>query len=576
MKNTNFTKIAVLVLSLALLMGAVVAVSASAADEPEIFAQNVIYGDKISIVYAVDTTLEAANAGEVKVKYYWEDAPEALYDAVLLDTTDTKNLCEGKPTFATTGVAPKELGKVAYATVYTGNAPAADAEWKSYSVAEYLYDRLYKDGYVNYDEGDGVDYNRKNAYEALLDLGANLQLVLGYETNELVTEYTYAYTTNADVTINGKRAAFDVASVNAVYNGSLAHVGWTITDLEGNETEAAKDAAIAVNGVIAISPKIDVHECADTNNDHYCDKCSEKLTNCGEGAVVDGLCDVCKKMTFDFGYTMTKGIALARGDAKSATATVVQTSIGTGTPDGYNSETYKWGVLAQVTADPKDAANKVLKIDVNSGNGGTNYQTSSGKLTAATGTSVLQIKLDAGNKVADGNIHIFEYDFYMERSSNNNWRNPFALGAYDASGNYLGVINIPKDGSDNSYSVNMLVQSTTATNPAANAIQLGISGTQTEEAGGKFLLLDGGAWVRIQTVYDASTGKMDYSVSYDGGNTWYKACSQQNKKVYENVDSIGIIFNQYYGYGGYFYFDNINYTITDTMPELPVDNGITE
>ena len=90
------------------------------------------------------------------------------------------------------------------------------------------------------------------------------------------------------------------------------------------------------------------------------------------------------------------------------------------------------------------------------------------------------------------------------------------------------------------------------------------------------MLLDGGTWVRIQTVYNATTGKMDYSVSFDGGDTWYRACSQQSKITYANVDSIGIVFNQYYGFGGYFYFDNITYTITDTMPELPANNGITE
>ena len=561
MKNTNFTKIAVLVLSLALLMGAVVAVSASAADEPEIFAQNVIYGDKISIVYAVDTTLEAANAGEVKVKYYWEDAPEALYDAVLLDTTDTKNLCEGKPTFATTGVAPKELGKVAYATTYTGDAPAADAEWKTYSVAEYLYDRLYKDGYVNYDEGDGVDYNRKSAYEALLDLGANLQLVLGYNTNELATDYTYAYTTNADVTINGKRAAFDVASVNAVYSGDLAHVGWTITDLEGNETEAAKDAAIAVNGVIAISPKIEVHECADTNNDHYCDTCAEKLTNCAEGSVVDGLCDVCKTMSFEF--SITTGVHLATGSA------VLQESIIKGETYTPATKSGVWGNIVSVTKTfegGRQEVSNVLKIVVND----------NAKKGTSVGTLGGSVYFTPAKQSDDGGkIHVVEYDFNWASSAVTGWRNPFTLYAWDASGNSLGCI--VSASSTAKYNVMALGNGVfTEGVVAENAYQMGISGTQSEIAGGSFSLLNTNTWYRIRYVWDQETGKVNIAASNDGGETWYKVCSEQTKKAYADADYLTISFDCVYNHGGTIYFDNINYNVVSTMPELPANNGITE
>lgn len=564
MKNTNFTKIAVLVLSLALLMGAVVAVSASAADEPEIFAQNVIYGDKISIVYAVDTTLEAANNGDVKVKYYWEDDADTLYDAVLLDTTDSKNLCDGKPTFATAGVAPKELGKVAYATVYTGDAPAADAEWKTYSVAEYLYDRLYKDGYVNYDEGDGVDYNRKNAYEALLDLGANLQLVLNYNTNELATEYTYAYTTNADVTINGKRAAFDVASVNAVYSGDLAHVGWTITDLEGNETEADKNAAIAVNGVIAISPKFDVHECADANNDHYCDKCSEKLTNCGEGAIVDGLCDVCGTMSFEF--SVTTGVHLATGSA------VLQEAFTLGTTYTPATKSGAWGNIVSVTKKfegGREEVSNVLKIVVNDGS------TKNTSLTTLGGSVYF-----TPTKVSDdgGKFHVVEFDFNWAQAAKSGWRNPITLYAWDAQGNKLGnVVDAEEGASDeNQYDVWAVNNSGTFTAGTVkeNAYQMGISGSQSELANGNFSLLNSDTWYRIRYVWNQETGKINIAASNDGGETWYKVCSEQTRGSYADADYLTFSFTQFWGHGGIMYFDDIVYKVVSTMPDMPATNGI--
>ena len=74
MKN-KFCKIAGLVLSAVLLIGAVVGISISAADEndPEIIAQNLVYGEKISVAYAVKAEISDAISGAVGVSYYWSD-----------------------------------------------------------------------------------------------------------------------------------------------------------------------------------------------------------------------------------------------------------------------------------------------------------------------------------------------------------------------------------------------------------------------------------------------------------------------------------------------------------------------
>ena len=82
MKNTKITKIALLVLSVALLIGTAVGFSVSAeetAAEYEILAKNVIYGDKTAVAVAVNATIDEANNETVKVAYYWAEDGKALF-----------------------------------------------------------------------------------------------------------------------------------------------------------------------------------------------------------------------------------------------------------------------------------------------------------------------------------------------------------------------------------------------------------------------------------------------------------------------------------------------------------------
>ena len=201
MKNTKFTKIAILALSVALLIGAAIGFSVNAEDaEPqyEIIARNVVYGETVPVVYAVNAEVGSADAANVKVAYYYKkDGKDTWRNATALDTSDPVNVYNGYITFATDGVVPKKLGDVICATVYTGEAPADDATWVEYSAAEYFYNRLYEDGFVNMEEADGKDYQKKLLYEAQLEYSTRAQLVLGYEEGEtLVNAYNYAYTTH--------------------------------------------------------------------------------------------------------------------------------------------------------------------------------------------------------------------------------------------------------------------------------------------------------------------------------------------------------------------------------------------
>ena len=199
----KFSKILIMILSLALLIGSVVAVGASAEETNtrEILAKNVAYTDNVTMLFAVDASLDEAIAGTVKVAYYWEeDGVAVIKEAKLLYPYDengneiSQYVYEDKhPVYYTEGVPAKELGREVKIVAYTGTLPE-DAEFETYSVAEYLYARLYKDGVVNATEGK--DVYRKAVYENLLAYGASAQELLvncdSAEKATLITDYTYA------------------------------------------------------------------------------------------------------------------------------------------------------------------------------------------------------------------------------------------------------------------------------------------------------------------------------------------------------------------------------------------------
>ncbi|MBO5316324.1 MAG: hypothetical protein J6B48_07850, partial [Clostridia bacterium] len=129
----------------------------------------------------------------------------------LLDTTVENNLYivdngdgtkTSYPTFATLGFAPQNFTDVVFAVAYKGDSVPADAQYKEYSVAEYLYSRLYKDDFINKTEADGVDYTRKLHYENTLAYGETAQMLL--DKNEtLITDYSYVYFPEKDGILDG-------------------------------------------------------------------------------------------------------------------------------------------------------------------------------------------------------------------------------------------------------------------------------------------------------------------------------------------------------------------------------------
>ena len=242
MKKFGLTRILILVLSFALLVGAVLCISASAADSDnkgKFGSISVAYGDKVAIQVAVDATKEEIDNGDVVVTY---TINEATANAVYYRTDD-----QGRVWVITEGIAAYDLAQeVVFSSYVNGEQVEAD---RTYSVAQFIYKMLYTNG--------GITEEYENLYESLLAYGEAAQIALNKNADKLVTDSTLVYTNNSDVVINGNSFAFAPAAgltnVAPVYGASVPVgkelIGWNIVD---NGVEKAEDLTFDCNGVVEV------------------------------------------------------------------------------------------------------------------------------------------------------------------------------------------------------------------------------------------------------------------------------------------------------------------------------------
>lgn len=527
MKTRKFSKIMLIVLSLALLIGSAVGIAVSAEDTSrEILSQNVIYSDRLTVMYAVDATLEEAIAGDVRVSYYWEEDGETkLKDAELLYPYDENDQLiasyvyqpkdgDGEviatyPVFITDGVPAKELLKVANVTAYAGTMPETPV-YKSFSVAEYLYTKLYRDGYIAKTEADGKDYARKNLYLNMIEYGAEAQSVL--TTDEaLVSDCIVAYTLDENTTVDGTNKFIfaypgESVTVAPTYNGDKTATSFKLA----GAGEIAATQSASITGVVCVTPAFNVQ---------------------------------------NFESDVTSGVNLNTFTGASTKVAINQTAI-----TAASSSEYYYGILGKLVADPKNAANQVLNIVVNDGVNNTN---------TLNGGNTSTIKFAPASSTAEGKVHIFEFDFNLEHA-NKAVDDPFTLDAFAADGTLIGSL-LPT-GSYDSF-IRFDVATTSDFNGLTkNIYHLGNEYSQTAESG-TTALLNADEWYRIRVSYDQANSKLQYDVSVDDGKTWYvlsstKACTNYSTS---EIANIGFTFGCY-GYGYSFYMDDVNYIVADELP----------
>ena len=202
MKKSKIIKLLVSALSLCLIIGAMVGITAMAEEteptNPEIVSYNVSYSDELYLFYAVKATLAE---GENIYLQICDENGNALEDGTDMDIVNPDkpaNLSkitdweiktiygEDYYVFVTNGVSAKDINKVEYVkAVITGGEADRESEIVEYSVLNYLYQRLYKDGVAGATEKE--DLLRKDLYQSLVAYGAAAQELLFPE--EGITEF---------------------------------------------------------------------------------------------------------------------------------------------------------------------------------------------------------------------------------------------------------------------------------------------------------------------------------------------------------------------------------------------------
>ncbi len=566
MKNKTISKIMLLALSVAILIGCAFAFSASAEEtttatstKDMILSQNIVYGDKVAMAYAVNVPV--ADYATVNVQYYWEGETVAdLKSATPLNINVNANLYEKDgvkyPVFITEGVAAKELGKVAYVTTDGG------ATYITYSAAEYLYVRLYEDGFAAKTEADGLDNNRKLLYQNLLNYGAQAQIVLGYQDEDnLVTNYSFIYSNKAGVSFDGKEYFFGYGehTISATYSGKGEPKGWTLTDKDGNTTPY-ETSTFTVKGVYEVSPVI--HECIDANS--------------------DGMCDVCKTYTFEF--TTNGCVSFAQFSTESNSSSrkyLYQTSVSTNAPTYPN-----FGSSGQLIADPEDASNLVLRWALNNGvkDNGTCYGTTTTVPDAGDGVtsvSTSTIKFAPSEVKEGGNIHILEMDFNLREFGKNEYNSqssPFRLYAYNSDGEKIGDFykTASSTGSYNgfvyidqtNYIYNSTAKTYTLDTNDANAYHFGNHSSRASNRtdASDLVMFDRNEWYRFRFVWDVSTNSIGFEVSFDDGKNWYLCAAYTTANAItegEEIAYLGFQVDTIYRIGFDILLDDVTYKVVD-------------
>lgn len=191
MKKRIF-KVFIMCVSLCLVLGALLGISAFASEsaEPEaqsdvtpyIMSKNVSYSSNIYIYYAVPKA--SIPEGSVP-KLVGTDANG---DFVINEYDEDTVLGVECYIFITRGVAAKDLNVKESVKVVAGDK---ESETVEYSVEQYIYEKLYHENYISKIEADGKDFTRRKLYFNLLEYGAIAQSVLDVNAEDRIAGDNY-------------------------------------------------------------------------------------------------------------------------------------------------------------------------------------------------------------------------------------------------------------------------------------------------------------------------------------------------------------------------------------------------
>jgi len=366
MKNNKLIKVMAAIILSILILAAAISVNAEQVSDPQpitptengprIISQNIAYQGAFNLCYAIDAATVAG--GSVSLFVY---DSEMNYIASYI----TEEKCFITPVgsseievyvLITAPVATKDMGDIYYVQAIDGEGNASGV--KKYSVAEYLLEMLYDNGFVNAEEGT-KQYNQKLFFEKLLEVGALAQTVLINDELEeseaaepLVTSYKYVRV--VDGTANGYATGAFAAGDNATIGylgGDSAFFGWEIKYFDGS-SEYLNGNVLTVTDHAVVVP--------------YSSNAAD---------FEDGLLST----AFIKNYFYINGSAIL----------------------AENAESHEPITKYSVENDPIKAANKVLKV----------------VCTGETTQSAGHTKVEVSNDNQSGNTYIFETKIYISEAT---------------------------------------------------------------------------------------------------------------------------------------------------------------
>lgn len=252
MKNRNYSKILVLALSVALLIGAVVGIVASAESAPEIIGKNIQYGADLKFQIAIDADSVGGAGKTVYVKTYADETKATLLDTVVAEYKDTSSTNLGVAN-AYVALSKNSISALAYNTEFYIVAECDGKETAiTYSAIEYFLERLYGDDVTNATTEKGKA--QKALYNNAISYGSSAQTLAAlegkYEGKNVADYLYYAVDGKTGIGLKG-----DEITLGA-YTGNEANFSrWIVSDLaSGNRLATLKVGdkfTLSANTVVA-------------------------------------------------------------------------------------------------------------------------------------------------------------------------------------------------------------------------------------------------------------------------------------------------------------------------------------
>ncbi len=255
MKNRKFSKICLWTMALAMILAAFVGIYAQAEETPkapEIVSKNVSYEGALHLYYAIPVT-ENVTAANTVVNVYSAN-PETDANAELLGSFSGKEenvavLGGNHVVVRTQGIPAKDIANYVYAQPVSAGVAGKVIR---YSVAEYLYERLYV--------SENVTDLQKKLYNSTLTYGMDAQAVLAPSATPIANyNYVYAYDATIDAEGNNSGLYLDGTALTLSYTGEGRLAVWDLKTLAQDGSFEASTAGtnnITVNATTIVSPSL--------------------------------------------------------------------------------------------------------------------------------------------------------------------------------------------------------------------------------------------------------------------------------------------------------------------------------